>query len=155
PKRGRRIDHSAPQREQKQAGAGAKHWTEKPHTTFVRAKKHRAGANGESHARALAEIGGRESLRPHPIMRLVELQIGRAQQRQTQARNREEKKPDRALDFHDAETGISRGWRATSSGSRREMIFCQINSQKARMSNVSPAARKKVAATSLGQCAPR
>src|SRR6266566_3520902 len=61
----------------------------------------------ESHAGAFAEISGRKSLRPHPIMRLVELQIGRGQQRQTQAREHGEKKPDRPLDLHDAEAGIS------------------------------------------------
>src|SRR6267154_1427471 len=140
---------------QKQAGSGAKQWAEKAHPEFVRPKNHRAGADGESHSGAFAEISGRESLRPHPVMRLVELQIGRFQQCQTQAGNGEDKQPDRALDFHDAETGISRGWRAATSGSRGEMIFCQINSQMPRMSNVSPAARKKVATTSLGQCAPR
>ena len=42
-------------------------------------------------------------------MRLVEFEIGRAQQGQAQRRDRDDKKPHRTLDFHEAAEGISRG----------------------------------------------
>src|SRR5207248_2341339 len=140
--------------EQQQARSCAKKRAEKADSELVRAKQHRAGANCECNTGSFAEVGRRQSLRPHPIMRFIELEIGRCQQSESQRCECDDKKPDGPLGFHD-KGGSSLGWRAANSGSRDETNFSQINSERPRTSSVSPAARKKVAKTSLGQCAPR
>ena len=67
---------------------------------FGRAKNRGAGADGERDAGAFAEIAGRETLRPHPVMRFVEGEIGRAEKRQPNRRQAENEEPNRSRVAH-------------------------------------------------------
>ena len=128
-------------------------WTPKAHAKIRRTEKGRARPDGERHPGALAEVSGRETLRPHPVMRFVERKIGRADQRQPNARKHEEKQPDCARRAH--VPPIKRECRANNSGHQRFPARRQVHSNSAAMSRATPTARKAVVITSLGQCAPR
>src|SRR4029077_20676455 len=105
------------------------HRAEEANTELIRAKNSGARANGESDPRSLAEVGGRQSLRPHPIMCFVKGEICRCQQGKTNRRQRSDKKPNCARGAHVARCGAPGGrvvplksprkfgWRANASGS--------------------------------------
>src|SRR5439155_285468 len=85
---------------QEQARGGGEHRTEKAHTELICAKNGGAGAHGKSDTWPLAEICRGNALRPHPVMRFVEFEIGRRQHRQSNRGQRENEKPDRARGRH-------------------------------------------------------
>src|SRR5438046_903344 len=81
PQTGGCAKQSAREVEQEQTCAGCEHRTEEANTKLVRAKNRGARAYGESDTRSLAEIGGWQAVRPHPIMSLVKREIGRCKKR--------------------------------------------------------------------------
>src|SRR5207245_9562496 len=101
----------------------------------------------EGDARALAEIRRRQTLRPQPIMRFVELQIAYREHRQSHRGKRDDKEPDRASRTHRGGSKSKLGCRARIAGAHFRAAHRQTSSSKARMSNVSPAARNKLATT--------
>src|SRR6476620_6020073 len=153
--------------EQEQTCSGCEHGTEEANTKLVRNKNSGARTYGESDTRSLTEIGGRQSLRPHPVMRFVEGEICRCQKRKTNRRQRGDKEPDSACGAHIARCGALSvralslkssskvGWCTNTSGIHFRAAILQITSKKLSKSNASPIPRKSVATTSLGQCAPR
>src|SRR4029077_10875009 len=95
--------------EQKQTCRRCEHRTEETNTKLVRSKNRSARAYGKSYTRSLAEVGGRQSLRPHPVMRFVKGEICRRQKRKTNRRQRGDKEPDCACRAHVARSGAPGG----------------------------------------------
>src|SRR6476660_80293 len=161
------AEQTARKIEQEQTCGRCENRTKETNPKLVLAKKRGAGAYGEGYTRSLAEVGGRQSLRPHPVVSFVKGKICRCQKRKTNRRQRSDKEPDCARGAHVARFGapdgralsmkspIKLGWRANTSGSHFRAAILQINSKKLSKSNASPIARKSVARTSVGQCAPR
>src|SRR5204862_5466172 len=100
PQTGGCAKQSAREVEQEQTCAGCEHRTEEANTKLVRAKNRGARAYGESDTRSLAEIGGCQSLRPHPIMSFVKREICRCQKRKANRRQRGDEKPHCARGAH-------------------------------------------------------
>src|SRR5205085_7249024 len=98
---------------------------------------------------------GRQSLRPHPVMRLVEFEVGRSQHRQSNQGQGCDEEPNRSCFVHSAGLTTKLGCRAKSSGAHLLASQRQSNSSAARIKNASAAAKNIVPTTSLGQCAPK
>src|SRR4029077_19108343 len=73
------AEQTARKIEQEQTCGCREHRTEEANTKLVGAKNSGARTYGESDTRSLAEIGGRQSFRPHPVMRFVKGEICRCQ----------------------------------------------------------------------------
>src|SRR5436189_10427 len=86
PQTGSRTEQSACKIEQEQTCARSEYRTKKAHTKFVCAENRSAGAYDKSDSWPFAEVGWRQALRPHPVVRLVEFEIGCRQHRQSNRR---------------------------------------------------------------------
>src|SRR3984893_5291050 len=109
PESRRRVEKAAREIVNKQAGAGAQDRTPEADPEFGRAKKRGAGPDREGDSRPLAEVGGRQALRPHPVMRLIELKIGRAEKRKADCGQAEDEEPNRSRVTHEVASSSKLG----------------------------------------------
>ncbi len=155
PEAGERAKQAGRKIIQQQARAGGEKRAPEAHPEFVVAKERRARPDDEGHAGTFAEIRERRPLPPHPVISLVGRELGGVQKREPNRREHEQKNPHRARRAHEMESPTRRGCLTKNCGAQRAAARRYTVSRSARRSAVSPAARKKVASTSLGQCAPR
>ena len=86
---------------EEQAGRRAEDRTPEADPEFGVAEKRGAGANRKRDPGPFAEIGGRQAVGPHPVMRLVEGKVGGAEQGKPDRRETEDEEPNRARVTHE------------------------------------------------------